>query len=268
MPPTRGEIWFGEENVTHVPPEKRGIGLVFQNYALYPHMTVLGNIMFPLLNTKVEKQKAIVIATEMAELVQIRELLNRKPSELSGGQQQRVAIARALAKKPKLLLLDEPLSNLDARLRMETREEIRRIQREVQITTVFVTHDQEEAMSISDRIAVMRDGKLQQYDLPQRIYKAPANRFVATFLGSPPINLFAAQVKNGMLTAGERRTRPRRGRRARPGARRHPAGGVRARPERVCGHRAEGGAAGARHHHHLPAWRAGRESDASPRTTT
>ncbi len=203
LAPDGGEIWFGEENVTHVPPEKRGIGLVFQNYALYPHMTVLGNIMFPLLNTKVEKQKAIVIATEMAELVQIRELLNRKPSELSGGQQQRVAIARALAKKPKLLLLDEPLSNLDARLRMETREEIRRIQREVQITTVFVTHDQEEAMSISDRIAVMRDGKLQQYDIPQRIYKAPANRFVATFLGSPPINLFAAQVKNGMLAAGE-----------------------------------------------------------------
>ncbi len=203
LAPDEGEIWFGDENVTRVPPERRGIGLVFQNYALYPHMTVLGNIMFPLLNTKVPKPRAKEIAEEMAELVQIKELLARRPGELSGGQQQRVAIARALAKKPRVLLLDEPLSNLDARLRMETREEIRRIQREVQITAVFVTHDQEEAMSISDRIAVIREGALQQYDVPQRIYREPANRFVAKFLGSPPINLLQASVKDGLLVCGD-----------------------------------------------------------------
>ncbi len=202
LAPNEGEIWFGDENVTGIPPEKRGIGLVFQNYALYPHMTVLGNIMFPLINTKVPKQKAIMMAEEMAELVQIKELLQRKPSELSGGQQQRVAIARALAKKPKLLLLDEPLSNLDARLRMETREEIRRIQREVGITSVFVTHDQEEAMSISDRIAVIREGALQQYEEPQQMYKNPANLFVAKFLGTPPINILEAEVRDGQLYCG------------------------------------------------------------------
>ena len=200
--PDEGEIWFGDENVTRVPPEKRGIGLVFQNYALYPHMTVLQNIMFPLINTKVPKQKATMMAEEMAELVQIKELLLRKPSELSGGQQQRVAIARALAKKPKLLLLDEPLSNLDARLRMETREEIRRIQREVGITSVFVTHDQEEAMSISDRIAVIREGALQQYEEPQLMYRGPANLFVAKFLGTPPINILEAEVRDGGLYSG------------------------------------------------------------------
>ena len=200
--PEGGSVFFGGEDVTHIPPEKRGIGLVFQNYALYPHMTVLDNIMFPLLNMKTPKQKARLMAEEMASLVQIRDLLKRKPGELSGGQQQRVAIARALAKKPKLLLLDEPLSNLDARLRMETREEIRRIQQEVRITTVFVTHDQEEAMSISDKIAVMHKGVLQQYEAPQRMYKTPSNRFVARFLGTPPINLLDAVVQNDLVVCG------------------------------------------------------------------
>jgi multiple sugar transport system ATP-binding protein len=202
LTPDEGRIWFGDEDVTGIPPEKRGIGLVFQNYALYPHMTVLQNIMFPLTNLKIPKQKATMMAEEMAELVQIRELLQRKPSELSGGQQQRVAIARALAKKPKLLLLDEPLSNLDARLRMETRVEIRRIQREVGITSVFVTHDQEEAMSISDRIAVIREGALQQFEEPQRMYRTPKNLFVAKFLGTPPINILEAEVRDGGLFCG------------------------------------------------------------------
>jgi len=202
LAPEGGSIFFGREDVTHIPPEKRGIGLVFQNYALYPHMTALDNIMFPLLNVKTPKQRARVMAEEMADLVQIRDLLKRRPAELSGGQQQRVAIARALVKKPRLLLLDEPLSNLDARLRMETREEIRRIQQEVRITTVFVTHDQEEAMSISDKIAVMHKGVLQQYDMPQRMYKAPANRFVARFLGTPPINLLDAVVDNDLVACG------------------------------------------------------------------
>ena len=140
--PTSGRIYFGDEDVTDLPAEKRGIGLVFQNYALYPHMTVRQNIMFPLENAKVPKAEALKIAQKMADLVQIGHLMDRKPGELSGGQQQRVAIARAIAKKPRVLLLDEPLSNLDARLRLETREEIRRIQQETGITTIFVTHDE------------------------------------------------------------------------------------------------------------------------------
>ncbi len=197
--PSGGAIYFGDEEVTRVAPEKRGIGLVFQNYALYPHMTVLDNVLFPLINLKIPKNEAKKMAYEMTELVQISELLNRKPKELSGGQQQRVAIARALVKKPRLLLLDEPLSNLDARLRIETREEIRRIQQEVHITTVFVTHDQEEAMSISDKIAVLDKGVLQQYEEPQQMYKRPANRFVAKFMGTPAINLLEAEVNNGEL---------------------------------------------------------------------
>jgi len=191
-----GEIFFGDEEVTETPPEKRGIGLVFQNYALYPHMTVRENILFPLQNLKIEKEEAIRRTVEIAELVGLQEMLDRKPKELSGGQQQRVAIARALVKKPRVLLLDEPLSNLDARLRLQTREEIKRIQRETQITTVFVTHDQEEAMSISDEIVVMKDGVIQQMGEPQYVYNFPINLFVAKFLGSPQINIFDGEIKN------------------------------------------------------------------------
>lgn len=322
--PTEGEIWFDDEDVTHLVPEKRGIGLVFQNYALYPHMTVYKNVMFPLTNLKVEENEKsfviekcklcldllndpsrivnTIIATsnkgkinrgravdalasefhiskylaseifkwglqnppngdslslvkilherytglskaeeekltkkgyqinekcelvsngiirkikrkltkdemdalvrEAARLVQIEEYLDRKPSELSGGQQQRVAIARALVKKPRVLLLDEPLSNLDARLRIQTREEIRRIQQETGITTVFVTHDQEEAMSICDDIVVMKQGKMMQLDHPQEVYKDPKNLFVAKFLGNPPINVFQGVLENGWLIIG------------------------------------------------------------------
>ncbi|QVK18577.1 ABC transporter ATP-binding protein [Mycoplasmatota bacterium] len=198
--PTDGKIFFGEEDVTDLPPEKRGIGLVFQNYALYPHMTVEQNIMFPLENLKVPRKEAKQIAFEMAKLVHIEMLMNRKPSQLSGGQQQRVAIARALAKKPRILLLDEPLSNLDARLRLETREEIKRIQQETGITTIFVTHDQEEAMSISDQIIVMKEGIVQQVEEPQELYNEPINKFVAKFLGNPPINVLQGVVKNRNLT--------------------------------------------------------------------
>ena len=324
--PTEGEIWFGDEDVTHLAPEKRGIGLVFQNYALYPHMTVYDNVKFPLTNLRVqttkkahrviddleikrlieehldriiaiqktstfkgkpskeasarkmvfefhvvtslanrlfgygfyalegaalhskveevkrdldaeiEKEKAAVekagftlnekyeyvkdgevvrekraltkdemdaLIQETARLVQIDEYLERKPSELSGGQQQRVAIARALVKKPRVLLLDEPLSNLDARLRIQTREEIRRIQRETGITTVFVTHDQEEAMSISDKIVVMKLGVKMQEDAPQEVYRNPNSLFVAKFLGNPPINVFQGEIKGGALYIGE-----------------------------------------------------------------
>ncbi len=201
--PTSGRIYFGENDVTDLAPEKRGIGLVFQNYALYPHMTVEQNIMFPLLNMRVKKPEAKERALEAAKMVQIEELLQRKPSELSGGQQQRVAIARALVKFPSVLLLDEPLSNLDARLRLQTREEIKRIQVETGITTVFVTHDQEEAMSICDSMLVMKLGVLQQAGVPQDIYDDPANLFVANFLGTPPINIFLGEIKDHKVYIGD-----------------------------------------------------------------
>ena len=204
--PTSGKIFFGNDDVTNLPPEHRGVGLVFQNYALYPHLTVRQNITFPLENLKgkdkLTKQAMAERALEAAKLVQIDTLMDRKPSELSGGQQQRVAIARALVKLPRILLLDEPLSNLDARLRLQTREEIRRIQKETGITTIFVTHDQEEAMSISDLIVVMKDGVVQQIGKPQEVYDDPKNLFVATFLGTPPINVFDGRVEKEMLYIG------------------------------------------------------------------
>lgn len=200
--PTSGRIYFGDEDVTDLPPEKRGIGLVFQNYALYPHMTVRQNIMFPLENAKVPKAEALKTAQEMADLVQIGHLMDRKPGELSGGQQQRVAIARAIAKKPRVLLLDEPLSNLDARLRLETREEIRRIQQETGITTIFVTHDQEEAMSITDAIVLMKDGVLQQKEAPQEMYRKPTNQFVASFMGTPPMSFMNGRIEDGKIMVG------------------------------------------------------------------
>ncbi len=202
LEPTLGQIHFGDEDVTEVPAEKRGIGLVFQSYALYPHMTVLKNILFPLENLKLEKEEAMERVYKYAKLVGIDSLLDRKPKQLSGGQQQRVAIARALVKEPKVLLLDEPLSNLDARLRLQTREEIKRIQKETGITTVFVTHDQEEAMSISDQIVVMKDGVEQQIGIPQEVYNNPKNLFVAKFLGTPPITVYAGTVSNGGLYIG------------------------------------------------------------------
>lgn len=205
--PTEGRIFFGEDDVTELPPENRGVGVVFQNYALYPHLSVLQNITFPLENLKgkdkLTKDEMKEKAMEAARLVQIEKLVDRKPGELSGGQQQRVAIARALVKMPRVLLLDEPLSNLDARLRLQTREEIRRIQKETGITTVFVTHDQEEAMSISDRIVVMKEGVIQQTGRPQEVYENPVNLFVARFLGTPQINLFEGRVEKGQLLIGE-----------------------------------------------------------------
>lgn len=207
--PSGGRILFGDNDVTTIPPEDREIGLVFQNYALYPHMTVLENIMFPLINRKVPKAEARDRAENMAEVVHLEGLLHRKPKALSGGQQQRVAIARALVKRPKVLLLDEPLSNLDAKLRVETREEIRRIQQEVKITTIFVTHDQEEAMSISDRIAVMDKGVLQQYEKPQEMYLNPVNEFVANFLGMPQINMFEGDITTDGVWLNGHLLRPR-----------------------------------------------------------
>lgn len=205
LEPSSGQIFFGDEDVTHLPAEKRGIGLVFQNYALYPHLTVKDNIMFPLQNMKMTKAEALERTQKYARLVGIEDLLNRKPKQLSGGQQQRVAIARALVKEPRVLLLDEPLSNLDARLRLQTREEIKRIQRETGITTIFVTHDQEEAMSISDEIVVMKLGIEQQKGAPQHVYEQPVNQFVAKFLGTPPINIFNGYTHGGGVYIGDER---------------------------------------------------------------
>ncbi len=204
---TEGKIFFDDDDVTDLPAENRGVGMVFQSYALYPHLTVKKNIMFPLQNLKgdqkLTKQQMEEKALEAAKIVQIEELMDRKPNEMSGGQQQRVAIARALVKMPRVLLLDEPLSNLDARLRIQTREEIKRIQNATKITTIFVTHDQEEAMSISDMIVVMKKGVINQIGKPQEVYDNPVNLFVAKFLGTPPINVFEGEIIDGSLYIGK-----------------------------------------------------------------
>ena len=199
LPVSEGHILFEDRDVTDLPPEKRNVGLVFQNYALYPHMSVLDNICFPLEIKRIPKKQRLARAKELAELVRISELLTRKPSELSGGQQQRVAIARALAKEPALLLLDEPLSNLDAKLRVEMREEIQRIQRASKVTTVFVTHDQEEASAIADEVILLKDGVLQQQNSARQLYDDPVNFFAANFLGAPPINNLYGTVENGLF---------------------------------------------------------------------
>lgn len=197
---TTGHIYFGADDVTKKDALQRGVGMVFQNYALYPHMTVLDNIIFPMKMAKVDKVTREAKAKELAKLVRVDDQLNKKPGALSGGQQQRVAIARALAKEPTVLLLDEPLSNLDARLRVEMREEIRRIQQETGITTVFVTHDQSEAMHVADKIMVLNDGVIQQFDSPQTLYQDPANQFVARFIGDPVINEVPATALRDVLS--------------------------------------------------------------------
>jgi len=187
--PSEGKIYFDEVMVNDVAPKDRYVGLVFQSYALYPHMTVYQNIAFPLRLAKRPKEEIDRKVREVAKLTRIEELLGRRPGQLSGGQQQRVALCRALVKEPEILLLDEPLSNLDARLRIETRAEIKRLQRELGITTILVTHDQVEAMTMADRVAVMHDGVLQQYGPPEELYDRPRNLFVASFIGDPPMNL-------------------------------------------------------------------------------
>ena len=189
--PTAGRIFFGDDDVTELPTENRGIGLVFQNYALYPHMTVKQNILFPLQNLKgkdkMTKEAMMERAEWAAKLVQIDELLDRKPSEMSGGQQQRVAIARALVNRPKVLLLDEPLAALDLRLRKDMQNELKRIQQTLGITFVYVTHDQEEALSMSDTVVVLDKGRIQQIGKPEDIYNEPKNAFVADFIGESNI---------------------------------------------------------------------------------
>src|SRR3990170_3318416 len=193
--PSSGSITFGDRAVNDLSPAERRIGMVFQSYALYPHMTVEQNIAFPLdVGRRLAADERRRRVREAAQLVQVAELLERRPAQLSGGQQQRVALARAMVKRPDILLFDEPLSNLDARLRHEMRGEIKRLQKEVGITAIFVTHDQLEALTMADRVALMNDGKLQAYATPTELYAHPANRFVAEFIGTPPMNFFPAEL--------------------------------------------------------------------------
>ena len=206
---TSGEILFDGENVTEKAPKNRNIGMVFQSYALYPHLKVIDNIAFPLKQKGVGKEERQAKAREMAKKLQIEHLLDRRPTQLSGGQQQRVAMCRALVKEPKILLLDEPMSNLDARLKIEIREVIKTIQQELKVTSIIVTHDQEEAMAIADKIAILDNGNIQQYDTPEMLYQYPANLFVANFMGNPPMNFIDATLEKGergcFYTVGEHR---------------------------------------------------------------
>ncbi|OYU30446.1 MAG: sugar ABC transporter [Comamonadaceae bacterium PBBC2] len=199
--PTSGSIHIGERDVTNLPSKDRDIAMVFQSYALYPNMTVAQNIAFGLEIRKVPKAERKAAVDRVSAMLQIGHLLDRKPGQLSGGQRQRVAMGRALARDPKLFLFDEPLSNLDAKLRVEMRAEIKLLHQRTQTTTVYVTHDQVEAMTLGDRIAVMKDGLVQQFGTPAEIYNRPANRFVAEFIGSPAMNMVDAQRTGQALTA-------------------------------------------------------------------
>ncbi len=192
--PTTGTIWFDDKLMNHVPPKERNIGMVFQSYALYPHMTVFENLTFPMKLKKTPMKVMKERTKRVADMMGIGHLMDRKPGQLSGGQQQRVALGRALVKEPQLLLFDEPLSNLDARLRLTMRGEIKRLQMELGITSIYVTHDQVEAMTMADRIAVMKDGLLQAYAPPDELYDQPSTLFVAGFVGSPPMNFLDVEV--------------------------------------------------------------------------
>lgn len=205
--PTKGYIYFNDRIINKVLAKDRKIGMVFQSYALYPHMNVLDNIVFPLKLKKVPREEMKKRAISIARLGQIEGLLDRKPTQISGGQQQRVALCRALIKEPEVLLLDEPLSNLDARLRIAMRAELKKLQRNLGITTIFVTHDQVEAMTMSDKVAVINKGSLQQFSTPDELYDYPKNSFVASFIGSPPMNLIYVllETSNGKFILKNRR---------------------------------------------------------------
>jgi multiple sugar transport system ATP-binding protein len=192
---SEGDIRIGQRVVNNLPPGARDVAMVFQNYALYPHMTVAENIGFSLKLRKVPKAEARRRISETAQIIGLTDHLDRRPRQLSGGQRQRVAMGRAIVREPQVFLMDEPLSNLDAKLRVQMRAEISRIQRQLNVTTVYVTHDQIEAMTMGDRVAVLRRGLLQQFDAPQRLYEQPANMFVASFIGSPAMNIVEANLE-------------------------------------------------------------------------
>ena len=198
-----GRILIGDRDVTPMPPKDRDIAMVFQSYALYPHMTVAQNIAFSLKLARMPRRQIKERVAETARLLAIEELLDRRPKQLSGGQRQRVAMGRAIVRQPQAFLMDEPLSNLDAQLRVQMRGEIEALQKRLGVTTVYVTHDQVEAMTMGDRVAVLRDGELQQVDTPTEVYERPANLFVAGFIGSPPMNLAQATVEGGSVKLGE-----------------------------------------------------------------
>ena len=195
--PTSGKITFGGEDVTHLAPRERDISMVFQNYGLYPHMTVRENIAYPLRIRKVPREKHAAMIAEAARKVELDDLLERRPKALSGGQRQRVALARAIVRQPKVFLMDEPLSNLDAKLRVSMRARIKHLQYELGTTMVYVTHDQIEAMTLATRVVVMNGGVIQQLDTPENVYNEPANLFVADFIGSPAMNLLRGRLENG-----------------------------------------------------------------------
>jgi ABC-type sugar transport system ATPase subunit len=201
--PTAGTIRIGDRVVNDVSPKDRDIAMVFQNYALYPHMSVARNLAYPMRQRGVPKRDAARRVQEVAEMLGLDQLLKRRPGQLSGGQRQRVAMGRALVREPEVFLLDEPLSNLDAKLRVQMRAELKRLHARLGITTVYVTHDQVEAMTLGHRIAVMSEGRLQQLGPPQEVYDSPSNVFVAGFIGSPPMNLLRAQIRSGRVTAGD-----------------------------------------------------------------
>ncbi|HEX3688137.1 MAG TPA: sn-glycerol-3-phosphate ABC transporter ATP-binding protein UgpC [Solirubrobacteraceae bacterium] len=201
--PTSGTIAIGDRVVNEVSARDRDIAMVFQNYALYPHMTVARNLAYPLRQRRVARAEVNRRVSEVAEMLGLEELLKRRPGQLSGGQRQRVAMGRALVREPEVFLLDEPLSNLDAKLRMQMRAALKRLHARLGVTTVYVTHDQVEAMTLGDRIAVISDGKLQQLGAPQDVYDRPDNVFVAGFIGSPPMNLLRGRVSGGSAVAGD-----------------------------------------------------------------
>jgi sn-glycerol 3-phosphate transport system ATP-binding protein len=201
--PTGGRVWVGETDVTGLTPRERDIAMVFQNYALYPHMSVYKNLAFGLRQRRTAKDEVERRVRDMSTMLGLDDLLKRRPAQLSGGQRQRVAMGRALVREPKAFLLDEPLSNLDAKLRVQMRAELKRLHQRLSITTIYVTHDQVEAMTLGDRIAVMNHGKLQQCGAPQDLYDHPTNLFVAGFIGSPPMNLLRGYAEGGRVTAGD-----------------------------------------------------------------
>jgi multiple sugar transport system ATP-binding protein len=198
-----GKIYIGDRDITRLPPKDRDIAMVFQNYALYPHMTVADNMAFSLKMAKMPAEERKQRVDEAARILNLEEFLERKPKALSGGQRQRVAMGRAIVRKPQVFCMDEPLSNLDAKMRVATRTDIAKLQADLGVTTVYVTHDQVEAMTMGDRVAVMKDGYLQQVDTPLGLYDRPVNLFVAGFIGSPQMNLLSATAQEGKAKVGE-----------------------------------------------------------------